>query len=280
MRLRLFSARQTSIAKDMLLKEKLKNIARPNRRKSIELTLLRHRGIITLRQLLADPQMTNQFRLQILHFSYSTLMDACILSPNQDPVVELFIPTSRGYKLSHKITSREQRQQIEYEHPEIEFKIDIERDSIVTMLTKIDKLKCTRLKTLALRLIHGDIYTGTKLLRFGLTESDDCSKCRESEKLAHLLKECWYPGIIRSKIHLLYRKTDSRRPNYDRDLSFVAGARLSKAKVKLHLEIIRRLCNKDRPNVLPKTLITHSLDYLIICDREHFKYYKKLRNAL
>ena len=36
------------LAKDMLLKEKLKNIARPNRRKSIELTLLRHRGIEAL----------------------------------------------------------------------------------------------------------------------------------------------------------------------------------------------------------------------------------------
>ena len=271
---------QDRLAKDMLLKEKLRNIARPERKNCIELTLLRHRGITTLRQLLVDPQMTNQFRLQILHYSYSTLMDACILSPTQHRVNDHYIPTLKGYKLAQNTTSRDLRQQIETEHLPIDFKIGIDRDKVVTMLPKINKLKCIRAKTLALRLLHGDIYTGTRLLKFGLTDSDECSKCRQSESLEHLLNDCWYTGIIWSKIITLYKKTDSRRQNYERDLSFVVGARLSKAKIKLHLEIIRRLCNKDRPKILPKALIEHSLDYLIICDTEHYKYYKKLRGAL
>ena len=52
------------------------------------------------------------------------------------------------------------------------------------------------------------------------------------------------------------------------------------AKLKLHLEIIRRLCHKDRPNILPNLLINQAIDYLIICDKEHWAYYKKLKNAI
>ena len=131
---------QDRLAKDMLLKEKLKNIARPERKNCIELTLLRHRGITTLRQLLnnPDPQMTNQFRLRILHYGYSTLMDACILSPTQDLDDGHFVPIAKKYKPSHKVTSRELRHQLDNAHPEINFKIDIDRESIAKMLTKIN----------------------------------------------------------------------------------------------------------------------------------------------
>ena len=264
----------------MLLKEKLRNIARPERKNSIEIILLRHRGITTVRELLTDPQMTNQFRLQILHYRYSTLMDACILGQPQHPVNEHYIPTLKGYKIAHKVSSKELRELMTMAHDEINFKIAIERESVEAMLPKINKLRCVRIKTLALRLLHGDIYNGTRLLKFGLTDSDECIRCKQRESLEHLLKDCWYTKIIWSKIRKLYRKTDMRRQNYDNDLTFAIGAKLSKAKLKLHLEIIRRLCHKHRPNILPKALILHSLDYLIICDSEHRDYFKKLRDAI
>ena len=274
--------RQDRLAKDMLLKEKLKNIARSERKNCIELTLLRHQGITTVRQLLlfGDPQMTNRFRMQILNYRYASLMDACILSPPQQPITEHYIPIAEGYKLAEKTTSKDLRQQADTEHRTIEFKIELSSDDVSIMLPKINKMRCIRAKTLALRLLHGDIYTGHKLLKFGLTDTDECSKCRHSESLTHLLKDCWYSGIIWAKMRKLYEKTDTRRQPYVSDLSFVIGTKLSKAKIKLHLEIIRRLCNKDRPNILPKALIEHSLDYLIICDNEHFRFYKKLRGAL
>ena len=272
---------QDRLAQDMLLKEKLKNLARSERKNCIELTLLRHQGITTLRQLLlGNPQMTNRFRMQILHYRYSTLMDACLLNPTQQPVTEHYIPIAKGYRLAEKTTSKELRLLTDHGHPMINFKLQIDHEDISNMLPKINKLKCTRAKTLALRLLHGDVYTGTRLYKFGLTDTDECCKCRHSENLSHLLLDCWYPGIIWSKVKNLYSKTDSRRQRYESDLEFVVGAKLSKAKLKLHLEIIRRLCNKERPNILPRALIGHSLDYLIICDNEHFKYYKKLKAAL
>ena len=119
------------------------------------------------------------------------------------------------------------------------------------------------------------------MLKLGMTDSDLCKKCRQRETLDHLLVECWYPAIIWSNIHSLYVKTDLRNLNYERQsLSFAVGAKLSHPKTKLHLEIIKKLTNKDRPSILPKTLIRHSLDYLIMCDKDHRGYYKRLKEAL
>ena len=262
------------------VREQLKQIARPDRRNCIELTILRHQGKSTVRQLLEDQQMANHFRLRVLHYKYSTLMDACLNLPNQDPMNEKYVPVGTKYKTASKVTSKELRKQFQAEPRTIEYKFPVQRISLEEMIPKIKKLRCTRAKNLALRLLHGDIYTGTRMLRFGLKDSDRCPRCNQSENLEHLLKDCWYTKIIWAKIQNLYKKADNRRQTYDRnDMTFVIGANLSKPKLKLHLEIIRRLCNKDRPNVLPSALISQALDYLIICDKEHYKYFKRLKQT-
>ena len=138
-----------------------------------------------------------------------------------------------------------------------------------------------RQKNLALRLLHGDIFTYTKLFKLGLSETEECSKCRQRETLEHVIRGCWYSGLIWSKVHDLYKKTDTRAQLYDKhSLDFPVGALLSTPKLKLHLEIIRRLICRERPSILPRVLIQHSLDYLIICDTNHYSYYKKLRKAI
>ena len=272
---------QDRIAKDMLLKEKLTNITRPDRRHCIELNLLRNQGKITVRQLLTDANMTNHFRLRILHYRYSTLMDACILSTDQDPIADRYFPIKGKYKPVNKVTSRDIRHELENGSEDMTYKIPTPTEHVEAILPKINKLRCIKAKNLALRLIHGDIFTGTKLLKFGMRQDDECSKCRESETLTHLLNDCWYSGIIWRHVKTLYNKTDNRRQNYEiNSLNFVIGSKLSHPKFKLHLEIIRRLTHKDRPNILPKMLIRHALDHLIICDTMHYKYYKKLLAAL
>ena len=274
---------QDRIAKDMLLNEKLKNVTRRDRRHCIELTLLRNQGKTTVRQLLTDANMTNHFRLRILHYSYSVLMDACILSADQDPVNDRYVYTKGRYKTAKKITSREIRCEIgDEQNPDgISFKIPTAKEHVEAILPILSKLRCTKMKSLALRLIHGDIFTGVILLRFGMKTDDECTKCRQRETLDHLLNGCWYSGLIWRHTRALYIKTDLRRQNYEiNGLEFVIGSKLSQPKLKLHLEIIRRLTHKDRPSILPKMLIRQSLDYLIICDTKHFKYYKRLLVAL
>ena len=263
----------------MLMRERLKDIVRMDRRNSIEMTLLRNQGKQTVRELILDPIMTNHFRMRLLHFSYSTLMDACITTPFQNQVTELHIPIGNRYKMAHQVTSKELR--LELPTPtNAAFKIQIEEDQIMEAVPKIAKLKCVKLKSLALRLLHGDIYTGIRLHRFGMKDTNECVRCQQPEDLEHLLKDCWYPKMVWTKLFKLYLSTDVRRQTYNLELGRILGYRLSIAELKLHLEIIRRLCNKDRPNILPRQMIIQALDHLIICDREHWKYYKKLKRGI
>jgi hypothetical protein len=43
-----------------------------------------------------------------------------------------------------------------------------------------------------LHLVHGDVYYGTKLVRFKLSEIDTCIRCFATETLDHLISECPY----------------------------------------------------------------------------------------
>ena len=269
---------QDRLAQHMLLEEKVKNVTRPDRQNSLELVMIRNRGLTTVRQLLGDPNLANHFRMRLLHYSYATLMDACLAVPNQNPVNDRYVPLGHKYKLIEKVTSKELRIELTPKE-DIHFKIQVSRENIANYLPKISKLKCTRAKNLALRLLHGDIYTGTRMLKFGMRENDECCRCKQSETLEHLLQACWYPKQIWTKVLKLYRKTDRRKLNYNNNLDFVIGTKLSSPKIKLHLEIIRRLLAIERPSILPRTLISQALDHLIICDTQHRTFYKKLRNA-
>ena len=274
---------QDRLAKDMLLKEKLRDLARPDRKHCLELTVLRNQGKTTVRQLLTDPVMANHFRLRVLHYSYSTLMDACINSQTQDPVNDYYIPIKGKYKMASKVTSRELRQELTHEQQQddINFKLPASPENIELMLQKINKLRCVKAKSFALRLLHGDIYTGTRLHKFGMSDTDECSKCRNRENLEHLIAGCWYSGLVWLRVKTLYNKTDVRRQNYDHhNLEFAAGCRLSHAKFKIHLEIIKRLCHKDRSNILPSMVIKQTIDYLMICDKVHSTYYQRLKASL
>ena len=272
---------QDRLAKNMMLNEKLSDIARPDRRNSIELTLLRHQGKTTVRHLLTDNAMANHFRLRILHYEYATLMDACLLSPNQDPINDVYIPIRDKYKMATKTSSKSLRLELTENNGIENFKITVPRQTVIDMLPKIKKLRCVRAKNLALRILHGDIFTGEKMFKLGMTDTDQCQRCDRRESLEHMLKDCWYPTRIWSYVYKIYRETDQRRQIYNiNSLEFPIAAKVSAPKLKLHLEIIRRLTNKVRPSILPRALIRQSLDYLIICDLQHGTYYRKLKRAL
>ena len=230
-----------------------------------------------MRQILADQAMANHFRMRLLHYSYSTLMDVCLTSATPVQVNERYLPVGHRYKMASMVSSKQLRMETTKISPIECFKIQILKDEIRETLAKVKRLKCIKTKSTYLRVLHGDVYTGTRVLRFGLADTDECSKCRQTENLEHLLVQCWYSGAIWSKLRALYQKTDQRRQTYNNSsIKFVIGINLSTPKIKLHLEIIKKLLAKERPNVLPRTLIKQSLDYLVICDHEHRAYYKKL----
>jgi zinc-binding in reverse transcriptase len=63
-------------------------------------------------------------------------------------------------------------------------------DEAATLYKNINKLRSTQNKTKMLRLMHGDVYCGTRLKKFKLSEIDTCIRCFEKETIKHLLLEC------------------------------------------------------------------------------------------
>jgi hypothetical protein len=69
----------------------------------------------------------------------------------------------------------------------------------LSLFKKIKGIKSMPLKTKMLRLIHGDIYCGTRLVRFHLSEMDTCIRCFAQETREHLITQCPYTKQIWQK---------------------------------------------------------------------------------
>ena len=108
-------------------------------------------------------------------------MDASLNVQNHDTLTEAYIPIGKGYKRSDKVSSMELRVQSAGSTEAVSHKLPLPREQIIDLLPKVNKLRCVKAKSFALRLLHGDVYTGTRLLKFGLTDTDRCPRCRHSE---------------------------------------------------------------------------------------------------
>jgi hypothetical protein len=71
------------------------------------------------------------------------------------------------------------------------------------------KVISTRHKSILLRVAHGDVYTKSKLYRFRLNDSPNCSNCGEYEDLQHKLFSCPYTKAIWD---IALELTDSIKP--------------------------------------------------------------------
>jgi hypothetical protein len=65
-------------------------------------------------------------------------------------------------------------------------------DVALRLYKRISRIKNIPNRTKLLRLIHGDVYCGVRLKKFGLTENDQCIRCFAPETIKHLLIECPY----------------------------------------------------------------------------------------
>ena len=186
----------------------------------------------------------------------------------RDPAPNLDVLFLNGkYKPFQICSSRSIRENVYPRRNFPSFKLEIE--NVGNFIRKLQGVKCTRLKNLGLRLIHGDIFTKEKLFQKNIIENATCDKCNHNESTKHLLFECWYAGRIWNRVKQLYEKTDSRAITYDVNLNFVMANSegMNKPKMLLHLEIIRLLTQKDRPTALPRTIIKSAVDYLLVCEK-------------
>jgi hypothetical protein len=116
------------------------------------------------------------------------------------------------------------------------------------LFRKISQLRNVQNKTKLLRLIHGDVYCGARLIRFGLADSDRCIRCFSEETIKHLLYECPYTQEVWGRLGLF--------PNTASD---VINATMSKHEFEIRAELINQLVFRKKilpPEVLVRVVIT------------------------
>ena len=105
-------------------------------------------------------------------------------------------------------------------------------------LSNLKGLESTGHKNAVLRLAHGDIYSKSRLFRFGMVDSPMCEQCNELETINHKIFECRFAKALWTELD----HVTGHRPR-EIDINYVMGAfeGCTKAEMVVHAELITRL---------------------------------------
>ena len=153
---------------------------------------------------------------------------------------------------------------------------------LISWTRKIRSLTSTRHRNIILRVAHGDIFSNSRLCRFGLRPDSNCANCPELvESIKHRIVEC---PKAQEAWSLLAEAKDTLNMNSLSDTSIenVLGAKddLTKLELTLQAELVLRLSTKGDgycPRQLVHSVITFigNVETLNEADKENFKRYKR-----
>ena len=244
---------------DIILNEYVGNVVYP-RFKNKRLTLAhRHDRLIELYKL--DRNHTIFKKID------KNIMILLKLAPNNynptNPTNCLCFPVKNKFRNPSDITSKDIRQAFKQPSTKTYKMIASPNEDTLTQLGHlISRLTNVRTKTTILRAIHGDIYCGTRLKKFGMTDSDACPRCDIPETIAHQLKECIYATKIWEICSSL---TGIKIINLDQVLGH--DSMHDRTSLTLHSEIIRQLMAIERPTKDPHNLIKTTIERLSIIEK-------------
>ena len=153
---------------------------------------------------------------------------------------------------------------------------------LLSWTLRIKKLTSTRHKNILLRTVHGDIFSNSRLFKFGLKDDPKCCNCPEPiETVIHKIAEC--PKAIEawSKLEVIKRRLKLSNLS-DLTIENLVGAkdRLTKIELALQAELIIKLTSRNEqycPEQLAKSAV------MLVCNserlqgeiKEEFKKYKQ-----
>jgi hypothetical protein len=238
----------------LLLGCEIKDVVPIGRQNSIELTLLRQRGITTIKEavshgresmLLLGRVTSGQLQRQLTHIR------RCYSGRNVPEIetgVRIYNTTAKQWLAAAQLSSRQLRLILWQEDCITTTKIlNQTEDSARLLYSKLLKLRNVPNKTKMLRLIHGDVYCGTRLYAFGLAESDRCIRCFEAETIRHLLYECPYSIEVWGRLGLLPHSAAE-----------IVNGQLSRIEFEIRAELISHLVFRKKvlpPEILIRTVI-------------------------
>ena len=173
------------------------------------------------------------------------------------------VPTKSKILLTNNITSKQIRT---LNNPQTiltpKLLSNVTTDSLNRLGKRIKNLTNTKLKTIILRALHGDIYCGTRLQRFGMTDTDECQRCGAPETTSHLLLDCPY---VKKIWEICSKLTSIPTIGINEVLGYHDFH--DKTTLTIHCEIIRRLLAIERPVTDQLKLVKSVIDRLAIVER-------------
>jgi len=167
--------------------------------------------------------------------------------PDTETGVHIYNANARQWHKTAQLTSRQLRLILWPEKCITVTKLLNQTEASATLLySKLCKLRNVPNRTKLLRLIHGDVYCGTRLYAFGLADSDRCIRCFEAETISHLLYECPYSKEVWGRLGILPRSTAD-----------IVNGQLSRAEFEVRAELISNLV--FRKKVLPPEILIRSV---------------------
>ena len=140
-------------------------------------------------------------------------------------------------------------------------------ESIKVLGKKLTRMTNVKLKTIMLRSIHGDIYSGSRLKKFGMSDSDKCPRCNETETIEHQLLKCNYCRVLWMEVSNV---TGIKVTSVDELLGL--DNTHDTVTLTIHSEIIRKLLAIERPTCNPIDLLALTLNNLSVLERGITKY--------
>ena len=253
--------------KNFMLNEYIGNLIEPRYRNKRLGLYYKH---FTIREVLElNPRHPILNKLRRL---YIPLVESCQMMsiPNQTGYQQtIALPLKKGLTYPHKITSKLIRESLQSE-PRTTCKMlkDVSPNDLSKLGHKISRLTNVKLKSIILRTLHGDIYSGNRLKRFGMKESDECPRCGITETREHLLYECEYVKGLWQKLSMITSIPHT-------SINYILGIHDLHDKITLaiHGEMIRRLLALDRPTQDQWNLIKSVIKRIFICERTTTKYH-------
>jgi zinc-binding in reverse transcriptase len=182
-----------------LLESDVDALVRPRKTNSREMTQLRLRQALKLKDIIGGPinayntfmKIVNQNVSQAVRIIYR-LYNRGLRPPEPRDLFQLRHSSGSWLSVS-SLTTKNIRVLMTGESEIVTPRLlYIERDALDPFYKIIKKLQNINNKTRLLRLLQRDVYCGERLLRFGLAESEQCIRCFQKETIEHLLQSCPY----------------------------------------------------------------------------------------
>ena len=227
---------------------KIRNVIRPQTRNNINVFMLSREGKKVVSQLnLRELGLIKNLLKE--NVAEELVRDAISLRvPVQGEDFRLMYHHRNRWVALSKLTSKEIRETRSSETQICLFKCGLimgPRDGY-RWLNRLNKLSSTKHKNAILRYLHGDIYSGERLFRFGLRDNPNCDICGNVETIGHKILEC---GYSESLWRALAGVTSTNLNLNQVDPDFVSGSQgdCTTAILTVHAELILRLTRNIRP---------------------------------